>query len=196
MLRPVVFLDRDGTLNHEAGYLREIDQLRLLPGAAKAVQRLNELNIATVLVTNQSGPARGIFPEAHVVSLNQRLAELLNANGAKLDAMYYCPHHVDGIVSEYAIKCGCRKPEVGLLEKAFIDLGNLDRSRAYMVGDQSTDIELAKNAGIKSVLVKTGFGDDVLSGRFQWKVQADHAAGDVVEAVEWIISDLAKTGWP
>src|SRR5205085_2128754 len=146
--RPVVFLDRDGTLNHEAGYLYEIEQLQLLPGAAQAVQRLNREGIATVLVTNQSGPARGMFPESHVVNLNSRLSELLRALGAELDAMYYYPHHVEGIVPEYAIKCGCRKPEVGLLERAFTDLGNLDRKRAYMVGDQSTDIELAKNAGI------------------------------------------------
>jgi D-glycero-D-manno-heptose 1,7-bisphosphate phosphatase len=155
---------------------------------------LNQKGIATVLVTNQSGPARGIFPETHVVSLNQRLAELLRENDAELNAMYYCPHHIEGVVPEYAIKCACRKPQVGLLERAFVDLANLDRERAYMVGDQSTDIELAKNACIKSVLVKTGFGEDILAGRFQWTVEPDYAARDIGEAVEWIISDLAKTG--
>lgn len=195
-MRPVVFMDRDGTLNHELGYVREIDSLRLLPGAADAVRRLNDAGIVTVVVTNQSGPARGIFPESHVVKLNERLAELMAAEGARLDAMYYCPHHVDGIVEEYAIKCGCRKPAVGLLERAYVDVENVDRSRAYMVGDQSTDIELAKNACIKSVLVRTGLGDDVLSGRFQWIVQPDYTAADISEAVDWILSDLGKTGWP
>lgn len=188
--RPVVFLDRDGTLNVEAGYLHDLNQLQLLPGAAEAVCRLNTKGIAAIVVTNQSGPARGLFPESHVQNLNARLTTLLKEQQALLDCVYYCPHHAQGVVKEYAIACLCRKPQTGLIERAFEQFPELDRSRAYMVGDQSTDIDLAKNAGIKSVLVKTGFGVDVMEGRFQWVVQPDYVASSVVEAVDWVISDL------
>lgn len=188
--RPVVFLDRDGTLNVELGYIADLNDLVLIPGAAEAVSRLNRLGIAAVLVTNQSGPARGYYPESHVQDLNQRLARLLAQEGASLDAIYYCPHHAQGSVPEYAIACNCRKPAVGLVERAFAELAGLDRNRAYMVGDQSTDIELARNAGLKSVMVNTGFGADVMAGRFQWKVKPDYLAETVLDAVAWILADL------
>jgi D-glycero-D-manno-heptose 1,7-bisphosphate phosphatase len=189
-VRPVVFLDRDGTLNVEVSYIREIEQLVLLPDAAEAVRRLNQTGVATVVVTNQSGVARGYFSEVHVQSVNHRLSHLLEAQGATLDAIYYCPHHRDGVIAEYAISCSCRKPAVGLLERAFREVPGLDRKKAYMIGDQSTDIELARNAGITAVMVRTGFGAAVLAGQFQWKVEPDFVAGSVLEAVHWVLSDL------
>ncbi len=192
--RPVVFLDRDGTLNVEVGYIYDVNDLVLLPEAAQAVTALNKAGLAAVLVTNQSGPARGFYPESHVRALNQRLASLLAEQGARLDALYYCPHHAQGSVPEYAIKCTCRKPATGLIERAFAELEDLDRSRAYMVGDQSTDIELARNAGINAVMVNTGFGRAVMSGEFQWKVDPDYVAANILDAVRWIIADIGRAG--
>ena len=187
--RPVVFLDRDGTINEEAGYLYELEALRLLPDAAKSVCRLNQAGVTTVLVTNQSGPARGFFPESHVQALNLRLLELLAREGARLDSIYYCPHHVAGVVPEYSIACSCRKPATGMIDKAFQEIPNLDRQRAYMVGDQISDIGLAKNAQIRGVLVKTGHGENVLGGQYG-PVQPDYVADSLSHAVDWILADL------
>lgn len=188
--RPVVFLDRDGTLNQEVGYIFDVNQLVLVPGAAQAVFGLNSCGIACVVVTNQSGPARGLFPESHVVALNSRLVTLLNEEGSSIDAVYYCPHHVDGVVAEYAIACNCRKPKIGMIERAFNEHPEFDRTCAYMVGDQSTDIGLARNANLKAVLVKTGFGAAVHAGEFQWKVEPDFLAASIVEAAQWIVEDI------
>lgn len=193
---PVVFFDRDGTLNVEIGPIRDLSQMRLIPGAAEAVSRLNQAGVACVVVTNQSGPARGYFPEAHVVALNLRLIELLASQGATVDGIYYCPHHEQGTVAQYTLICQCRKPKPGLIERALGDLPRLDVTRGYVIGDQSTDIELAQNAKLRSVLVRTGHGSAVLAGTFQWKVEPTHIADNVVAAVQWVINDLAERKSP
>lgn len=189
--RPVVFLDRDGTLNVEAGYIRELEKLVLIEGAAEAVKRLNRAGIAAVLVTNQTGAARGYYAEQHILDLNARLVRLLAEGGAYLDAVYYCPHLAEGTVKEYSIACKCRKPEVGLVEQALREHPELDRNRSFVVGDKSTDVELAKNCRAKGVLVSTGYGEAVLKGEYQWPVQPDFQAKSIVEAVDWIIGQLA-----
>lgn len=191
-MRPVVFLDRDGTLNEEVGYIRDLSNLALIKGAGKSVKKLNEAGIAAVLITNQTGAARGYYPEEHIRQLNRKLSELLNDEGARLDAQYYCPHLEGGQYEPLAIKCGCRKPEIGLVEQAYKDHPDLDRNLSYVVGDKSTDVELAKNCGARGVLVRTGYGEAVLKGEYQWKVQPDFEAGDIVQAVEWILSDIAR----
>lgn len=188
--RPVVFVDRDGTLNEELGYIFNVDDLVLLPGAAEAVVRLNGAGVACIVVTNQSGPARGFYAEEHVQKLNERLARLLAEQGAVLDGVYYCPHHAEGVVEQYAIACDCRKPATGMLARAFSEHPDLDAARGYVVGDQSTDIDLARNAGLKSVLVKTGFGQAVNSGKYQWSVEPDYVADTIGQAVDWILNDL------
>lgn len=188
--RPVVFLDRDGTLNVEDGYIRQLERLVLIPGAAEAVCRLNKADVAAILVTNQSGAARGYYPESHILDLNNRLVELLKKEGAYLDALYYCPHLPDGTVDEYTSACQCRKPEIGLVERAAADDPSLDRKRAYVVGDKSTDVELAHNIGGKGVLVRTGYGDQVLEGTYQWPVKPDYIAAEITEAIDWILTDL------
>jgi len=188
--RPVVFLDRDGTLNVEDGYIRQLERLVLMPGAGQAVNRLNQANVAAVLITNQSGAARGYYPESHIRSLNSRLVDLLKREGAYLDAVYYCPHLADGIVAEYTAVCKCRKPEIGLVEQAFADDQSLDRSFAYVVGDKSTDVELAQNIGGKGVLVRSGYGEKVIAGTYQWPVKPHYVANEITEAIDWILSDL------
>ncbi|HEY9788145.1 MAG TPA: HAD family hydrolase [Candidatus Obscuribacterales bacterium] len=188
--RPAVFLDRDGTLNVEIGYIRDVDDLRLIDGAAEAVKRLNEANLAAILVTNQSGAARGFYPERHIQDLNQRLLDLLKAGGAYLDAVYYCPHHPEAVVKELAGPCSCRKPEVGMLERAFSEF-ELDRKRSFVVGDKATDVELARNAGIYGILVRTGYGDAVVKGEYQHPVEPDFDAPSIAEAVDWILAQVA-----
>ena len=115
-----VFLDRDGTLNEEVGYIKDIEALHLIAGAAFSVRKLNDAHIYTILTTNQSGPARGYYEEAHVLALNARLQDLLQQEGnATLDAVFYCPHLPNGTVAQFTQDCLCRKPEIGMIHKAF-----------------------------------------------------------------------------
>lgn len=191
-MRPVVFLDRDGTLNEEIGYIHDVSMLNLINGAAEAVQKLNKANIATVMVSNQTGAARGFYGEEHIGKLNERLVNLLETKGAHLDALYYCPHLETGKVPAFSIVCECRKPKPGLVTRAFADNPDLDPSRSYVVGDKASDIELARNCGAKAILVKTGYGQAVHDGRYQWKVEPDYLAHNISDAVNWILADLAK----
>ena len=189
-LRPVVFLDRDGTLNEEIGYIKDLEKLQLIKGAAAAIRKLNEAGVAAILVTNQTGAARGYYAEDHIVHLNRRLQDLLAAENAHLDAVYYCPHLAEGTVAPYNRECNCRKPLPGMVESALAENADLDRSRSYVVGDKSTDVELARNCGAKGILVTTGYGQDVVEGKYQWKVKPDYTAPDIVAAVAWILDDL------
>ncbi|MBI4533769.1 MAG: HAD family hydrolase [Candidatus Melainabacteria bacterium] len=190
MKRPVVFLDRDGTLNEEVGYITDLSRLVLIHGAAQAIRLLNQHNVAAVLVTNQSGAARGFYPESHIQALNERLTELLKLEGAYLDGLYYCPHLPQGIVPYLAQDCLCRKPKPGMVQQAFRDNSCLDSARAYVIGDKSTDVELARNCQAKAVLVTTGFGQQVIDGSYQWKVNPDFIASNIGTAISWVINDL------
>ncbi len=188
--KPVVFLDRDGTLNVEIGYIRKVDDLQLIEGAGQAVKKLNDKGVAAVLVTNQTGAARGYYPETHIHSLNERLIMLLKKEGAFLDDVYYCPHLEEGEVEEFSFACDCRKPARGMVDKALADHPEFDGARSFVVGDKATDVELAHNCGARGVLVKTGYGEAVLKGEYQNPVQADFEAGSIVEAVDWILKQL------
>jgi D-glycero-D-manno-heptose 1,7-bisphosphate phosphatase len=188
--RPVVFLDRDGTLNKEVGYISNLNDLVLIEGADKAVQTLNRNEIAAVLTTNQTGAARGYYSEDHIKDLNQRLTMLLAKSGARLDAVYYCPHLADISDSPLAIDCNCRKPKPGMVEQALAEHPEWDAKRAYVIGDKSTDVELAKNIGGKGILVLTGYGEQVQAGTYQWRVEPDFVCDNIVSAVDWILKDL------
>jgi len=141
--RPVVFLDRDGTLNEELGYIFNVDDLALLPDALKSVVDLNHAGVACIVVTNQSGPARGFYSEEHVRKLNDRLVRLLAEGGAHVDAVYYCPHHAEGVVAEYAIACECRKPKPGMILETATELG-INLTKSFMVGDRKSDIKAGR----------------------------------------------------
>lgn len=173
MAKAAVFLDRDGTVNIEAGYIRELENLNLIPGAAEVIRGLNAAGVPVVLVTNQSGPARDYYPESWVHKLHDRLESLLAAEGAHLDKIYYCPHLPDGIVPEYTQDCDCRKPEPGMLLQAAQDL-DLDLSRSFMIGDKATDVEVGQRVGAKTVLLTSGYGQQVLDGTYQHQVDPDH----------------------
>lgn len=188
-LRPAVFLDRDGTINEEVGYIHDPRDLNLIPGAAAAIRELNALGVLAILVTNQSGPARGYYPESHLDTLHQRLNQLLEDEGAFLDDLYYCPHLPDGTVPAYTMACDCRKPGTKLVQLATAKHG-IDLARSYVVGDKATDVELGQNAGCKTVLLTSGYGQRVLDGEYQWPVQPDHVAPSLKEAMTWILADM------
>ena len=195
-MRPVVFLDRDGTLNEEIGYIHDVSMLNLIAGAAESVQKLNSANVAAILVSNQTGAARGFYAEDHIRLLNERLIKLLESKGARLDGIYYCPHLETGKVAELSIKCRCRKPEPGLVEKAFEEHSDLDPNRAYVIGDKASDVALAQNCGAKGILVKTGYGQAVADGRYQYHVDPAYTANTITDAVNWILKDLALSQSP
>jgi D-glycero-D-manno-heptose 1,7-bisphosphate phosphatase len=195
MTRRAVFLDRDGTLNVERGYLRDVDQLELMPGVAHAIKRLNTAGWLAILVTNQSGPARGFYGEDHVLALNQRLAHLLKTEAdAYLDAIFYCPHlpanKPNLPPTPYAVDCTCRKPLPGMIEQASAQFGDIDLPTSYMVGDKASDVELAHNAGCKGILLTTGYGQRVVAGQYQSLDHTPHAVCDSLhDAVALVLAE-------
>jgi D-glycero-D-manno-heptose 1,7-bisphosphate phosphatase len=178
--RPAVFLDRDGTIVEEVGYLNHLSRLQVYPFAAAAIRRLNDAFLPVIVVTNQSGVGRGYFPESLVQEVHDVLGNQLLSSGARLDGVYYCPH-------SSADNCGCRKPRLGLLQRAAQE-HSLDLSRSFIVGDRYIDLELAANAGARAVLVRTGYGQGELAWHSgKWRVQPHHVASDLSGAVQWIL---------
>lgn len=185
-MRPAVFLDRDGTINEEVGYIRELENLNLIPGAAEAIRGLNELGVAVILATNQSGVARGYYPESWIGALHERLEQLLKAEGARLDALYYCPHLPDGSVADFSYACDCRKPEPGMLQEA-AKAHHIDLSRSFMIGDKATDVEVGQRAGTQTILLTSGYGSQVLAGTYQHRVEPDHICDSLLQAYTTVL---------
>ena len=185
--RPAVFLDRDGTINEQMGYVNHLSRFQLLPGVARAIRGLNEAGLAVVVVTNQSGLARGYFPESLLEAVHAELHRLLAREGAHLDGLYICPHHPEAREERFRLDCNCRKPRTGLLERAAAELG-LDLGRSYMVGDRWSDLRCGAAVGATTVLVLTGYGrgDALYVGPGQ-TVQPDHVAEDLEAAARWIL---------
>ena len=152
MSRAAVFMDRDGTIIDDTGFIRRIDDVRLLPSAAEAISRLNAAGWLVIVVTNQSGVARGLLTEKDVAATNQRMQELLQLEGAHVDAIYYCPHLPEGKVPEYAILCECRKPRPGMLLKA-AEEHDIALASSVMVGDAPRDVEAGLDAGTRAILL-------------------------------------------
>jgi D-glycero-D-manno-heptose 1,7-bisphosphate phosphatase len=175
-----VFLDRDGTVAEEVGYLNHPDRFRMFSFAGPAIRRLKGAGLAVFVVTNQSGVARGYFPESLVREVNEWMQCELAAGGARLDGVYYCPHNsTDG--------CDCRKPKTGMLERAAQE-HNLDLSRSYVVGDRYGDMELAFRAGCKAVFVRTGYGigEETWHAK-SWPRKPDAIVDDLQRAADWIL---------
>lgn len=189
-LRPAVFLDRDGTINEQMGYINHLSRFQLLPGAAAAVARLNAARVPVVVVTNQSGLARGYFPESLLDEVHAKMRRELAAAGAHLDGLYVCPHHPEAVREQFRERCECRKPQAGLFRRAAAELG-LDLARSYMVGDRWSDLKAAAACGAKGILVLTGYGRGDLAyiGPGQ-AIQPHFVAEDLAAAVAWILADL------
>jgi D,D-heptose 1,7-bisphosphate phosphatase len=187
-----IFLDRDGTINEEVGYLDDLAKLKIIPAAFEAVRLINAAKMKAVVITNQAGVARGLFSEDFVKIANKFLhAEFLKEN-ALIDAFYYCPHHPTEGIGSYHRECDCRKPAPGMLLQAAQEM-NIDLARSYIIGDRYNDIEAGKRAQVKGVLVKTGFGQSVLQDDGPDKLtaynQPDYIAADILEAVRWILRE-------
>lgn len=187
-----IFLDRDGTLAHEVGYVNHVSRFRLFPFAVDAVRAINRSGWAAVLVTNQAGVARGYFPETLIHEVHGRLAAALAAGDAHFDAIYYCPHHPSVGEPPYRKDCDCRKPRPGLLRRAEAELG-IELARSWVVGDREGDLELARSVGARAALVKTGYGRGELELRAdRWQRGPDMVAEHALEAVARILAAEAE----
>jgi D-glycero-D-manno-heptose 1,7-bisphosphate phosphatase len=184
-LRRAVFLDRDGTIIEDVGYLTAIERMTLFPWSVDSIRALNHAGFAVVVVTNQSGVARKYFTEAFVEQTHRVLDQRLTAGGARIDAYYYCPHHPDGKLSEYRRQCDCRKPARGLVDRAARDLG-LDVERSFVVGDTWRDVGLAREVGARGILVRTG-GGAIEEARPPQGLRADVVVDNLAAAASWIL---------
>lgn len=175
-----MFLDRDGTICEQVGYLNHVSRFRILPRVAESIRRLNEVGMPVIVVTNQSGVGRGYFPESLVQSVHELMTQQLATASAHLDAIYYCPHSPNE-------NCNCRKPNTGMLDRAAREHA-IDLGQSTVVGDHHGDIALAYRAGARSVLVRTGYGEgEYLWNAGNWPVQPDFVAADLADAVHWIL---------
>lgn len=172
--KPAVFLDRDGVLTKEKGYVTEVDQMELFPYVAECVHQIKGKGFLTIVVTNQSGVARGLFSEDELHKMN---SFLLDRTG--VEAVYYCPHHPQGVVKRYAKECRCRKPGTGMLDAACKDF-SIDREASYMVGDRACDILMGQKAGLKTILLESGYG----TARMETAVTPDYICNDLRDVLE------------
>ncbi len=184
-----VFMDRDGTICDEVGYLDSVDRFRLLPRSSAAIKLLNEHGFKAVVVTNQSGVARGYFTESCLKEIHTELLRQLKEAGAFLDGIYYCPHHPSEGEPPYRQFCDCRKPASGLILKAAEEFG-IDLSASYAIGDRFADLACGQRVGVKGVLVLTGYGkEEIKSPKEQWETPPSFIAENLYEAVRWIIQN-------
>ena len=189
-----VFIDRDGTLIEEAGYLNHLDRLRFFPYTVDAVRQLNRAGFTVIVITNQAGIARGIVPEPFLDTAHGHISSLLAAGGARVDRYYHCPHHPDGIVPGLAIDCDCRKPRPGLWRQAAADLG-IDLEHSYSIGDRWRDVRAARAAGTHAIMVRTGYGrSEELKTNIE--VTADAIVDTLAGAVSWILEHATTASSP
>ena len=187
MNKPAVFIDRDGTINEQMGYINHLSRFHLLPGVSEAIRLLNERNFLAIIVTNQSGVARGYFPIDLIHEIHSFLMDTLRNNGATIDGIFFCPHHPRGKISEYTCECNCRKPGTGLIDKAR-ETFDIDMSRSYVVGDHFTDLELAQRCNLDGIIVKTGYGLGEVSYTLpRMPIKPCYIADDLLDAIKWIV---------
>ena len=183
--RKAVFLDRDGTIVAHEPYLSSPDQLRLLPNAAKGIRLFKEYGYLIIVITNQSGIARGFFDEERLVLIHQKLLGILEEEGVMIDDLYFCPHHIEGIIEHYKVDCDCRKPKPGMLLDA-ARKHHIDLTQSLMIGDSEADMLAGKNAGCKCVLIKDICGSDACVA------PADYIVKDLLEAASLFAKDIEK----
>lgn len=187
---PVVFLDRDGTINYDSGYVNHPDKLKLLPGAAEAIRKVNQAGMKAIVVTNQSGIGRGYFGQEDLIDIHDRLTSLLEREGARLDGIYFCPH------SPEERSCNCRKPAPGMLLRAVQDFAwhhPIDLSLSYVIGDKEADLLLAREGGAKPILVRTGYGMETEKGLSALGFHAIPVVEGLLEGVNLILNDVANS---
>jgi D-glycero-D-manno-heptose 1,7-bisphosphate phosphatase len=191
--RAAVFLDRDGTISEEVGYINHLDRLQIYPWTAEAIRRLNLAGLPVIAVTNQSGVGRGYFTEKLVRRAHRKIASQLAARRARLDAFYYCPHHPTAPLKAYRIDCRCRKPSPGMVEEAAKRF-HIDLKSSYVVGDSYRDMQLGFNVGAHTALVMTGYGrGEYKYHRHKWPRMPDLIAENLLEAVKKILEEPTQS---
>ena len=185
-MKPAVFMDRDGTLIEERGYLDRLELLELMPWTPDAIRLLNRAGYPAVVITNQSAIGRGIIDEPFLHEVHAALDSRLAAGRARIDAYYYCPHHPDAEIDRYRQVCRCRKPGPGLIEQACRDL-DLDPQQSVMVGDRRMDVASGHAAGVRAVLVRTGVGAADERALADGEGRPDAILDNLMEAVGWIL---------
>jgi len=187
MSRPAIFIDRDGTLSHEVGYVNHASRFRLYPFSVDAVRLVNRAGYLAVVVTNQAGVARGYFPESVIHEVHADLRDAMEAGGARLDAIYFCAHHPTVGEPPYRRDCDCRKPRPGMLRRAEAELG-ADLAQSWVVGDRHGDLRLAWGVGARGALVRSGYGRGELAHHASsWPRPPDLVADQLLEAVQGIL---------
>lgn len=186
MSNRAVFIDRDGTLNVEVEYLNKIDQLKLIDGTVEALKLLQNKDFKRVVITNQSGIARGYLTERELYEIHAALNEMLRLQSVSVDAIYFCPHHPKKGIAPYLQHCDCRKPKTGMLQQAASDLG-IDLSASFVIGDKPADVLAGQTAGCKTVLVLTGYGQQSLQKLDETGAKPDFIAKNLLDAVRWIL---------
>lgn len=180
---PIVFIDRDGTVNRESGYINHISNFKIYPFAFQSVRLLNRNGFIVVVITNQAGIARGIFDEQFLEKLHNKMLLDFEKNGAKIDAIHYCPHHISSKNSLYAVECDCRKPKTGLIQKALENLP-VNNEKMFIIGDKYADIQTGINANCKTIMVKTGYGRGEIENDYhKWSVKPDYIEENLLTAV-------------
>ena len=187
-----VFMDRDGTINEQRGYINHPSRFIIIPGVAEAIRLLNENHFLAIVVSNQSGVARGYFPIGLVEEVHENLRSSLHERGAKIDGIFFCPHYPRGSLPEYCFECDCRKPKTGLFDQACRAF-EVDAAHSFVVGDRYTDLQFARNADMKGILVKTGYG----LGEAEYilpksPIKPVYIADDLLSAVQWIMAGKRK----
>jgi D-glycero-D-manno-heptose 1,7-bisphosphate phosphatase len=184
--RPAIFIDRDGTINEDIGYVSSPDELIIYPWAAEAVRLINGAGFKAIVITNQSGVARRLYTEETLDAIHERMTSELAREHARIDAIYYCPHHPELGDERYRMSCECRKPGPGMLFAAARE-HTIDLARSYVIGDKASDINLAARAGARGVLVLTGYGRETLANRGRWPCKPAITADNLLEAVKLIL---------
>lgn len=193
MKRPAVFIDRDGTINEQMGYVNHISRFVLLPGTAEGIRLLNRHQYLAIIVSNQSGVARGYFPMELIERVHAHMKNLLAKEGANIDGIFFCPHYPRGIVPEYSVECDCRKPRTGLVQRACEEF-DIDMKNSYVIGDRCSDIELAERSNLQGIMVTTGYGLGDIEYVLPHKTfKPRHIAKDLLHGVRWIIEREEKS---
>lgn len=172
--RPAVFLDRDGVLTEERGYVSSVKELCIFTYVGECIAKIREKGYYSIVITNQSGIARGLFTENDLQEMNRYLQDAIG-----IDAVYYCPHHPEGIVEQYKKICECRKPGIALLEQARRDF-DIDMRRSYMIGDRASDILAGQKAGVRTILLESGYG----TAKLEAEISPDYVCNDLLDAIE------------
>jgi D-glycero-D-manno-heptose 1,7-bisphosphate phosphatase len=191
-MRPAVFLDRDGTMIHDVGYLRRLEDVRWFASTVDAVRLMNRAGFLVFVVTNQSGIGRGVIAPAFVPAAHAHLAAVLEAGGARVDGWFYCPHHPRAEVEAYRAVCDCRKPQPGLIRQAEARHA-IDLARSFVIGDKAIDVGLGVAVGARGILVRTGYGEETVQAHDGHVPGAAYVAADLMEATSWL---LGASGHP